>query len=1280
MTLNSLLTFLVLYIAYTIAVEMPPRISQPPTIIPEMQVADTLYFSDSGERKVDLPCRAIGSKPLRFEWTKNGQLLNISDPKYFNAEGEPRIVFVSEGTGTLLITQLEKEDEGIYQCRAINNYGVSLSKKLQLVKALIGIFLDAGKDARRYQVMPAEHLKVVCNPPKSNPPGKVKWLKYVKDETDTDIVDLDDRVAVDDDGNLYFANVRATDNNFKEKYSCQNSIMQLGVHIEGSFSYIEVGPGTTIAQFPAELVYYTTPDAMTGLKGKSVAFKCIFAGNPTPEIEWIRVGGDLVPNRMIQDNQELLIREIEYTDAGTYECRGKNSITTQTQTHRFTLEVHALPEWTAEPRPVNAGVEEKAVFECAAAGKPTPIVSWFVNGKPIDSLMPDSRRSLSEGQLIFRNLTRGDAQVIQCNASNIHGYLWKDVALSILAFKPEIKIPLTKVKVAEGQSVVLPCETEGKPNPIIYWKKGDVKLEGRRYRIHWKGNLTIDGVTTNDGGHYTCFTENRYGKTNATGELWVRRRTRIKDPPYPATQTIKFGNQLTFTCGATTDPNELDQLVISWLKDGEPVNLNDPRISKKPDSSLFITGLNSSDSGRYTCVASNGLDSDSKSAEVKIIAPPDPPVKVSFKSCLSRSALVTWEPGKDNFSPITKYHIEYNHSYAPTVWTRAAVAEDPQLTEATVMLSPHANYTFRVIAVNDLGESQPSTISTPCQSNPAKPDKHPSNVHTDRSKPGVLIIKWDRMPEIEHNGDNFKYVLVIKKDGKTNRTEISDWKENQKEIDTGQIYTPYEIYVEAYNKEGTYERPAVVHFGYTGEDKPLVVPGNFEQVPNTTLTAKSGQFQWDPVDSSPEKMRGEFRGYRIRFWKTDDPENTRKVIEIKQSPPEDERIRRDNRVKRATKKERWTVKNLYPYSNVSMDVVAVNTFYESNASNVIIIETPEGEPGPVGNPRVLFRGAHHFLLEWSKPMEPNGILTGYEIGYQEVESLKIGKYQVAETFDDPERTRAYVGGLSQNREYRIHVRALTKAGRGESYYIDAKTASPGTLLQPTMTVAEIGEDFVNVSWTVKKDEDKPAGSVHFVKYRKLGESSWIESDHERIYNWVNVSGLSRATRYEMIVVASNGKVEQSSDKHEVLTAGGAIPVEPVTSIAQASWFIGMMVAIAVLILFLIIVCFIKRSRGEKYHVQEKERLRGTDPESANNKDHFNEYAKNGEKEPLAAGSPDSFDADTEKVGGGSETDSMAEYGDVDPSKFNEDGSFIGQYGESKPISEPNAPSAMSTFV
>jgi hypothetical protein len=74
------------------------------------------------------------------------------------------------------------------------------------------------------------------------------------------------------------------------------------------------------------------------------------------------------------------------------------------------------------------------------------------------------------------------------------------------------------------------------------------------------------------------------------------------------------------------------------------------------------------------------------------------------------------------------------------------------------------------------------------------------------------------------------------------------------------------------------------------------------------------------------------------------------------------------------------------------------------------------------------------------------------------------------------------------------------------------------------------------------------------------------------------------------------------------------------------------------------------------------------------------YISSGETDPLAK-SPDSFDNDMEKGPLESETDSMAEYGDVDPSKFNEDGSFIGQYGAQKTTaSDVAAPSAMSTFV
>ena len=83
--------------------------------------------------------------------------------------------------------------------------------------------------------------------------------------------------------------------------------------------------------------------------------------------------------------------------------------------------------------------------------------------------------------------------------------------------------------------------------------------------------------------------------------------------------------------------------------------------------------------------------------------------------------------------------------------------------------------------------------------------------------------------------------------------------------------------------------------------------------------------------------------FQIRFWKTEDPDNTLKEVIIARNPPEDNRIKRENnRAKREVKKDRATVKSLYPYSDIEIDIVAVNTFFESNGSNVINITTPEG--------------------------------------------------------------------------------------------------------------------------------------------------------------------------------------------------------------------------------------------------------------------------------------------------------------------------------------------------
>ena len=75
--------------------------------------------------------------------------------------------------------------------------------------------------------------------------------------------------------------------------------------------------------------------------------------------------------------------------------------------------------------------------------------------------------------------------------------------------------------------------------------------------------------------------------------------------------------------------------------------------------------------------------------------------------------------------------------------------------------------------------------------------------------------------------------------------------------------------------------------------------------------------------------------FQIRFWKVDDPENTRKEVEIPRQPTV------NNRIKRAVK-DSAVVTGLYPFSHMQADIVARNTYYQSNGSDLIDIITPEG--------------------------------------------------------------------------------------------------------------------------------------------------------------------------------------------------------------------------------------------------------------------------------------------------------------------------------------------------
>ena len=121
---------------------------------------------------------------------------------------------------------------------------------------------------------------------------------------------------------------------------------------------------------------------------------------------------------------------------------------------------------------------------------------------------------------------------------------------------------------------------------------------------------------------------------------------------------------------------------------------------------------------------------------------PSAPEQVEILSCLAKSAQIKWMNGNDNNAPIQHLHIQYNTSFHPEVWTTAITVKNTDT--ASVSLSPYANYTFRVIATNKVGDSLPS-LQTPvmCSTPPDRPYTNPRNVTSIRDTKGFLEIKWN---------------------------------------------------------------------------------------------------------------------------------------------------------------------------------------------------------------------------------------------------------------------------------------------------------------------------------------------------------------------------------------------------------------------------------------------------------------------------------------------------------------------------------------------------------
>ncbi|XP_023688496.1 neuronal cell adhesion molecule isoform X13 [Paramormyrops kingsleyae] len=1138
---------------------------QPPTITHQ---SPKDYIVDPRENIV-VHCEAKGKPHPSFSWTRNGT--------HFDIDKDPKVM-KKAGAGTLVIDiSGEKAEayEGVYQCTARNEHGAAVSNNIVIRQSRSPLWAKE----RIEPIVAQEGVSLVlqCRPPAGLPPPIIFWM-------DNNFLRLpqNSRVSQALNGDLYFSNVRAEDT--RSDYICYARFPHTQTIQQKQPITVRVlnvdAINETMAAFlndtdffsdspsgerrPTFLVPSGASSSAMVLRGDVLQLECIAEGLPTPEISWRKDSGDLPMNRTTLHNfqKTLMISDVTEADAGDYRCMASNS--QGAVYHIITVTVKAAPYWIRTPKNLILAPKENGVLSCLPSGNPKPTISWSMNGIPIENSPRDPSRKVEEDSIIFSDVQPGSSAVYQCNTSNEFGYLLANAFVNVLAEPPRVLTRPNKVyPVITNGPALLDCATFGSPIPKITWfKEGQNSvLDGDDYEQHKNGTLEIHTAQKADSGKYTCVAMNSLGKKENHVYLEVKEPTRIlKQPEYKVVQ--RNGNVL-FECKVKHDPSLIP--TMTWLKnDGELPD--DERFVVDMDS-LTIYNVTEGDEGTYTCIMNTTLDQDTASAKLTLMDQPDPPTDLEMTELQARSVQLTWVPGSDNNSPIQRFIIQYEDVlHQQGVWHNLTEVPGTKTT-AHLELSPYVLYTFRVLAVNEVGFSQPSYPSARYQTEPAVPEENPSEVDAAGNEHDNLVISWKALTSLQSNGPGLQYKVSWRQtDGDKDWESVSVANVSKYVVSGTPTYVKYEVKVQAVNDYGSAPEPNAIR-GFSGEDLPMAPPEAVQVlVENSTLA----EVQWDPIN--PQMVRGWLKGYKVYYWKEDPQIEEQKVLTFGRN------------------KTQGKLAGLQPYSLYTFNVRAFNGKGEGPPSPNQQFNTPEGVPGPPASLRITNPSLDSLTVEWGPPVELNGQLTGYTLRYQPINSTNE------------------LGPLEE----------------------------------------------------VSLPANKTSCTLHSLKY----------STRYKFYlNANTVKGAGPAVTEETVIIMDE-----------------VIPSQQV-DIATQGWFIGLMCAIALLILVLLIACFIKRNKGGKYPVKEKEDAHA-DPEIQPMKDDdgtFGEYSDTEDHKPLK-GSRTPSNGTVKKD---DSDDSLVDYGEGGEGQFNEDGSFIGQYSgkkerdtaEGNESSEAPSPvNAMNSFV
>ncbi|NXL95018.1 HMCN2 protein, partial [Alectura lathami] len=530
---------------------------------------DTSPQRFSRGQELRLNCTAGGHPLPRTAWTRLGRALE-QDQRVF-----------TDTQGTLHIRDAVPEDAGNYSCSAASPLGRDEQ----------GIMLQYSEPPAILAVTPSvkalvgEDVTLECWV-SGVPPPQISWHKGEQE------------VAVFPAGR-------------------QRGVLRLqAVRFEDAGPYVCQARGEAGTAFASTTLDVGSaphfPEPLGDLAvevGDSVTLLCRAEGLPPPQVTWSRQDGEPVMSQHGLLGAELLIDGASLDDQAVYICEAQNEFGKIQEEVKLTVTGQA-PEIALTPPVHHVLAGQAASLPCVVlAGRPLPARRWLKDGYLV---APSGRVSIqADGSLHVDQVAQGDTGTYTCLATNTLGSHRQDVAL-VVHVPPSIELGPALVTATEGVAVTLRCNATGVPPPTVTWAKVGVSP------AVWRGGSVLEQAvaTLSVLGHLECSCMGCALCVHpAKPRIIVNGSQETSDP---ITILAVRGQETTLPCEAHGHPPPL----VTWIRESRPLPLPTARLSVLPSGSLRLAEPQVTDSGLYTCMATNTAGNTSLLYSLRVQAPP----------------------------------------------------------------------------------------------------------------------------------------------------------------------------------------------------------------------------------------------------------------------------------------------------------------------------------------------------------------------------------------------------------------------------------------------------------------------------------------------------------------------------------------------------------------------------------------------------------------------------------------------------------------------------------